>query len=339
MIDVSIIFPVYKVEAYLKRGVESALHQTHRSIEVILVDDCSPDGSGRLCDELAAMDERIKVIHKQNNEGSGYARNTGLEAAEGEYVYFADPDDWMDVTALEEALPVIRAHQADILVWGYREVLERKNGTMKVGADVLPELEGCFTLTEFWDRFDKLKFAGSPWVRLFRRGYLNEKHLRFTSLRTGQDAYFTADVYGAGFEKIVYMKKAFYNYFGREGSAVNRYNPVRMDCIYTYTNHLKEVLDREPLAKGRYDALVYQQMLYSFSFGIVPLSSTREIGMAEKVKIIGDFAQRPLVAEALEKGNLSGWPRSNRLKMWMLRHRLYRCVILLGALKLKLNKL
>ena len=82
MIDVSIVVPVYGVEKYLRQSVQSMRNQTHKNIEIILVDDGSPDRCGEICDELAVEDDRIRVIHKQN-EGTGYARNAGMDAASG----------------------------------------------------------------------------------------------------------------------------------------------------------------------------------------------------------------------------------------------------------------
>lgn len=105
---VSFIVPVYKVEAYLRQCIESLTHQTYRVIEVILVDDGSPDSSPQLCDTLASEDARIKVIHKENG-GLSDARNAGLLAATGEYVVFVDGDDfWLDNNALQQLVDVVK---------------------------------------------------------------------------------------------------------------------------------------------------------------------------------------------------------------------------------------
>ena len=105
---ISCIIPVYKVEAYLCQCVESLTHQTYRDIEIILVDDGSPDGSPQLCDTLASEDSRIKVIHKENG-GLSDARNAGLLAATGEYVVFVDGDDfWLDNNALQQLVDVVK---------------------------------------------------------------------------------------------------------------------------------------------------------------------------------------------------------------------------------------
>ena len=99
-IFVSVIVPVYKVEQYLERCLNSILKQTEKNIEIILVDDGSPDSCPQLCDEFAALDNRIKVVH-QKNAGLGMARNSGLEIASGEYVMFVDSDDFIVPDAIE----------------------------------------------------------------------------------------------------------------------------------------------------------------------------------------------------------------------------------------------
>ena len=100
---ISVIVPIYKVEQYLRQCVDSILNQTHSALEVILVDDGSPDGSGKICDEYAARDSRVRVIHKKNG-GLSDARNAGIEIARGDYIAFVDSDDWLDIDALKKVL-------------------------------------------------------------------------------------------------------------------------------------------------------------------------------------------------------------------------------------------
>lgn len=95
----SVIIPVYKVEKYLRQCVDSVINQTYKNLEIILVDDGSPDNCGKICDEYAEKDKRVKVIH-QLNKGLSGARNTGTEQASGEYIAFVDSDDWLDVHML-----------------------------------------------------------------------------------------------------------------------------------------------------------------------------------------------------------------------------------------------
>ena len=110
---ISVIIPVYKVEEYLPRCLDSVLGQTHTDLEIILIDDGSPDNSGKLCDQYAAKDDRIKVIHKENG-GVSSARNAGLDAATGDYIGFVDSDDWIEPDMYAFLLENAVAYDADI---------------------------------------------------------------------------------------------------------------------------------------------------------------------------------------------------------------------------------
>ena len=123
MEKVSIIVPVYRVERYLRRTVESLLGQTHKAMEVILVDDGSPDGSGALCDVLAGEDGRVTVLH-QENAGVSAARNAGIEAATGDWVGFCDGDDWFAPDFVEKLLACAQKEQADFVVCDYQIVAD-----------------------------------------------------------------------------------------------------------------------------------------------------------------------------------------------------------------------
>ena len=125
---ISVIVPVYNVEKYLDRCVNSLLNQTIDNIEIILVDDGSPDLCPQMCDKYASIHSNIKVVHKQN-AGLGMACNTGLNIAVGEYVAFVDSDDWVDNNMYKQMTDIASSHEADIVFSG----LERNNGTMAIG--------------------------------------------------------------------------------------------------------------------------------------------------------------------------------------------------------------
>lgn len=110
---VSVIIPVYNVERYLRRCVDSVLNQTYKNLEIILVDDGSPDGSPAICDEYAQIDSRVKVIHKENG-GLSSARNAGMAVATGEYIGFVDSDDWIDPVMYQVCYDLIEQNKADM---------------------------------------------------------------------------------------------------------------------------------------------------------------------------------------------------------------------------------
>ncbi len=121
MDKISVIVPIYKVEPYLRKCLDSIVGQAHRDLEIILVDDGSPDNCGAICDEYAARDERITVIHKANG-GVSSARNAGLERATGDWIGWVDPDDWIEADMYEYLLTNAKKHQADIAVCGLYRV-------------------------------------------------------------------------------------------------------------------------------------------------------------------------------------------------------------------------
>ena len=120
---ISIIVPIYGAEPYLRRCIDSILGQTYSNLEVILVDDESPDQSGKICDEYKFKDDRVKVIH-QKNAGAAGARNSGIEVAKGRYIAFADPDDFISENMLEYLYKAINENDADISVCNFRKFPE-----------------------------------------------------------------------------------------------------------------------------------------------------------------------------------------------------------------------
>ena len=120
---VSVIVPVYKVERYIRKCIDSILKQSFTDFELILVDDGSPDKCGKICDEYAAKDKRIKVIHKKNG-GLSDARNAGLDYATGGYICFIDSDDWIHKDLLKDNLERLVSENADVIIFNYVEVFK-----------------------------------------------------------------------------------------------------------------------------------------------------------------------------------------------------------------------
>ena len=133
---ISVIVPIYNVEKYLDRCLKSIINQTYKNLEIILIDDGSPDNCGTICDEYAKKDNRIKVVHKDNG-GLVKARNTGLDIATGEYISFIDPDDWIELNMYEEMIKIADETNTDIVRCGYyrdndKESMERISFGVKV---------------------------------------------------------------------------------------------------------------------------------------------------------------------------------------------------------------
>lgn len=134
---ISVIVPVYRVERFLPRCVESILSQTYRNLELILVDDGSPDGSGAICDGFAERDSRVKVIHKENG-GLSHARNAGIQAARGEYLAFVDGDDWIEPDTYESMLALAEKYGARVVCAGR---YDEEDSTGKISVGLCPRQE------------------------------------------------------------------------------------------------------------------------------------------------------------------------------------------------------
>ncbi len=185
--DISIIIPVYNTKEYLTKCVRSLQQQTLRNIEICLVDDGSTDGSGELCDVLAAEDERIRVLHKEN-EGQGIARNQGLEMASGEYVAFLDSDDYWDEDGCRRILERLRETGADLCSFGYCKENERGAvQSVPIVKEMLyngEEVRKSFVLHFFGDDPSEDNLRGvSACMSCFRNSIVKEHRVQFASER------------------------------------------------------------------------------------------------------------------------------------------------------------
>lgn len=182
----SVVIPVYQARKDLKRCVSSWLSQTERNLELILVDDGSTDGSAGMCEELAAGDERVRVIH-QNNAGVSAARNAGIRAAKGEYLLFTDSDDYVAPDYLEKMAKLQRETESDLVLCGFHHLYD--------GADILkiPGRTRSCGMPDFAEDFVELyekSYLNMPWNKMFRRAWAGEFD---TSLSLGEDLLFNLD--------------------------------------------------------------------------------------------------------------------------------------------------
>ncbi len=211
---ISVIVPVYKVEKYLKKCVESLQNQTYKNLEIILVDDGSPDNSPKMCDELMENDCRIKVVHKENG-GQSSARNVGLEIAKGEWIAFVDSDDYIDQDMLEKLYQAIEENQADMAVCSARLVNEQ--GHILSSSKESGEVK-CYAESEAYDQLIPT-LNNSVWNKLFKKELLG-KLLFPVGCIHGEDFIFLLE-YLRNVRKVVIIDVQKYNYLQREGSVTS----------------------------------------------------------------------------------------------------------------------
>lgn len=235
-IKLSIIIPCYGVEKYLDRCMKTIVNQTIKDIEIILVDDGSPDKVPQLCDEWAKKDSRIRVIHKQNG-GLGFARNSGLDVATGEYVAFVDSDDYVDSSMYETLWNEARASNADVVFCGFKT--EQRNGIWKDSNEVSSRTEwknedvrnfmldmiACAPYVK-----EERRFQMSVWHSIYRRSIIEDNNIRFHSERevVSEDIPFQVDFLTKA-KKVVYLPQTFYFYCLNGTSLTATFRPEKYE--------------------------------------------------------------------------------------------------------------
>ena len=229
---ISIIVPVYKVEQYLERCLQSVIHQTYQNLQIIIIDDGSPDNCGKICDHYAKLDSRIEVIHKEN-EGLSVARNLGISKAKGRYIGFVDSDDWIDKHMYEHMYQIITEKKADVCICNFYNVIAEEN-KIKNANKGIQEYNKIQILREIL--LDKI-IQSYAWNKLYKREVFHD--VVYPVGKKYEDIGTTFYLLEKC-NKIVVTGEPEYYYFNREDSIVNH-------------NTEQTILDYMELVNNRYD--------------------------------------------------------------------------------------
>ena len=217
MCKISVITPVYKVENYLRKCIDSILNQTFTDYELFIVDDGSPDSCGIIADEYEKADPRVHVIHKENG-GAPSARNAGIEKATGEYFYFPDSDDWLEPDYLENLYDLAVRTDAQLVVSGYTMEYYEHNSSQSYTVSV-PEQNFSgkdLVRNNLHQYFDNMMMA-VPWNKMYRADYIRENGLRFPETKW-DDLHFNMEVI-MDIERVAISPSVGYHFFrSRPGS-------------------------------------------------------------------------------------------------------------------------
>lgn len=235
---ISVIIPVYNVEKYLEKCVKSVINQTYKNLEIILVDDGAKDNSGAMCDELAKLDDRIIVIHKQNG-GLSDARNHGLNIAKGEYIGFVDSDDYIAEDMFETLYNTIVENEADISIVSFYEMYNNK----LIGGRDSGNLEIFNKLEAMKELLIDTKIQSYAWNKLFKRELFSD--LKFPTGKNFEDIATTLLLFEKC-ERVALLEKPKYYYLRRDDSIVGVRNSK------TYTDYLEVILDKYLYLKDKY---------------------------------------------------------------------------------------
>lgn len=237
MPKVSVIVPIYKVERYLNDGIESILAQTYKDYEIILVDDGSPDGCGKICDDYAERYDNIRVVHKENG-GLSSARNAGLDVAEGEYIYFFDPDDKISPVLLEHCVNRLEEDGSDAVRFGFSEITE--NGKRESLVISFPnEVINCDNGESKLKFIVKRIFGDVRWSActcLYSGNVIRTHNLRFADNRKifAEDMYFNC-LFIFYAQRISLLNERLYYYIRRDdsimGAVGNKLKLNEMNCL------------------------------------------------------------------------------------------------------------
>lgn len=265
MIDVSIVMPVYKKEKYLAESIESILHQTFSNFELICINDCSPDGCLKILEKFESLDNRIKIICNEQNQGAAYSRNVGIASAVGEYIIILDADDIYNENLLLRAYNRCRKEDLDIVLFDYKKYNE-KSGDEMACTMPLPMKRKC---TGVFSNFDIESFSfqlcpTGPWIKMYRRDFLIKNNLYFQSLPNSNDVFFGKMVFLKG-KRIGYLEESLVKY------RVNADFQISSDKRWAAVNfmkamlEIKKVMDKENL----YERNVKSFNTYAFNIALM----------------------------------------------------------------------
>ncbi|AGK95886.1 glycosyltransferase family 2 protein [Clostridium pasteurianum] len=330
MIKVSIIIPIYNVEAYLRKCLDSVIKQTFKDIEIILINDGSSDNSLNICKEYSNKDKRIKIIDKRN-EGVSKARNVGLLCARGEYISFVDSDDWIELNMIEELYNSVSSNNAEFCMSNY--IRENESKSQYVDANIeLKKLQDNeikeYLLIPLIERENNQKehilasFRG-PWGKLFKRDIIEKYNIKFKKdLIVGEDFIFNL-------EFLVYINKAvinegfYYHYLTNSNSITMKYKKDCWRLIYRNTIlYLEDFLKKNNLyleAKDKVNKLIIKYFLMS----VINEGSKDNIKIkVEKINTIKEMCEDKIIMDALESVDLNLYGKKNNFILFLAKYRL-----------------
>jgi glycosyltransferase involved in cell wall biosynthesis len=277
---ISIIVPVYKVQKYLEKCINSILAQSINNFELILIDDGSPDDCGIICDSYAAKDKRVKVIHKKN-EGLSAARNTGLEIAEGKYIGFIDSDDWVDQKMYETLINLLIDNDADIAQCEFIRIFDEDEKVDNSENNNIQIFNNIESLKNIYN--EKSISTVVSWNKLYKKELF--QYIRFPKGKIHEDEFTTHKLLYTS-RKLVYTDKIFYYYRQTPNSIMNsKFNKKRLDILDAMEERLE-------FAKLIEDEIFINETLKKYMFRLINFYYKCKEEIPEEKDIIRDIKDR-----------------------------------------------
>lgn len=321
MPKVSIVVPVYKTEKYLQRCVDSILVQTLTDIEIILVDDGSPDNCPSLCDEIASKESRVRVVHKTNG-GLSSARNAGIEVATGKYIGFVDSDDTINENMYASLLEIIERENVDFVMSDYNRILDNGESYIKTldiragrycKEDIKNEIFPNLIMGKNIDYGPLLSVCHC----LYSLDFLNKYNLRFDeNVRWSEDNIFSA-ILGYHADSFYYEKGLeTYNYFQNAGTITTSYRKGAWEVYCTMNEKLHSYFDDI----SDYD-FSNQLKLHMIYYACNCIGMAKSLSKQEAKNDIQAILKSNELKSALKNVNLSGVPFKLKVKLYLMKYR------------------
>ena len=333
---VTVVVPVYNVEKYLDRCIESIVNQTYKHLEIILVDDGSPDNCPQMCDNWAKKDGRIKVLHKEN-AGAGMARNTGIKNSSGDYILFVDSDDYIHLKTIEECVCEIAKTQADVVMFGRSTAFAE--GTVKDTPVVTDEC--YFSGNEVLDNILPGLFVHERGIgisscnKLFNLQLIKDNNIKYKSEREilSEDAAFHLELFGY-VKSISIIKKCFYYYFKNENSFSRSYKKELQQLNNNFLEHCIQVCEKYENKNQLINCVCARYHIYALA-GMKQIVNS-DLSENVKKEEIYRFFKDEVLNKTLTENVLNNEKKSIKLFYYFIKKRLYYIAFLL--LKIRVRK-
>ena len=325
MLKYSVIIPVYNVENYLTRCLDSLLAQNYADLEILLIDNGSKDQSGQICEDYAAKFSNITAYHIPN-KGVSSARNFGLAKAKGEFICFVDADDYLEGNLFSDLESQLDS-QFDLLVFSYYNSIEQNLSEIIRSAKILPT-EGKKDKSDFIALFQELCLSDmmyTVWNKIYRREFLEEHRIMFEQYELGEDVRFNLNVFEC-VHTISFSKTCYYVYVsGRTDSAMGQYNPYRM----SYQLEELEKVDQLMTGWDIHDDQFIDQIKARILMSNIQNISNQKMSLSKKRHYVEVLCRNQEMIALLKKATSPLHPLVRRL----LHFRMYLTVIFLKKLQ------
>lgn len=313
---ISVIIPVYKVEKFLDKCVNSVIKQTYKNIEIILVDDGSPDGCPKKCDDWAKKDRRIEVIHKKN-AGVSSARNIGIKEAKGEWITFVDSDDWVDEGFIKKLYQVYLNNKSDIVMSSYYRVTNNKYERINTSDDIINVDNNDYLI----NALNPQTGYGFCHMRIIKREKIN--NLIFDeNLKVTEDALFNIKL-ARNINNVSFLGEPLYYYRVNNQSVVKKYDKdysnKYLEGIKKLKNYIfSEYSNKEDILQNYYNFVAYHVMLIAVNY-----CYHYENEENNKIKLLKKICEISEYNEGIKKSNYQNISLTRKITLFTLKHKLY----------------